>query len=131
MAVELPVLMDTFEAAGDLSTKQYYYMKLTSTFRRITTCTGATDKPIGILQNKPDGVGKAALVMMVGITKGSADAALSIGDLVGTSADGQVDAKTPGTDTSEYVTGQVLEAATAAGDLITMTIDCLNIHRAA
>lgn len=131
MAVELPILMKTFEAAGDLSTKQYFFMKLTATFNRVTTCTAATDVPIGVLQNKPDAVGKAAEVMVVGITKGSADAALSIGNLIGTSADGQVDAKTVGTDTTEYVVGQVLEAATAAADIITMTIDCLNPHRAA
>jgi hypothetical protein len=131
MAVEFPVMVKTFEAAADLSTKQYFFVKLTSTFNRVNVCTGATDKPIGVLRNKPDAAGKAAEVMIVGITKGSADAALSIGDLVGTSADSQVDAKTPGTDTTEYVTGQVLEAATAAADLITMTVDCLNIHRAA
>lgn len=131
MAVELPVLVKTFEAAGDLSAKQYYYVKLTSTANRVDVCAAATDKPIGVLQNKPDAAGKNAEVMIVGITKGSANGALSIGDLVGTSSDGQVDGKTPGTDTTEYVTGQVLEAASAAGDLITMTIDCLNIHRAA
>ena len=131
MAVELPILNKTFEAAADLSTKQYYYVKGTSTFNRVNVCTAATDIPIGVLQNKPDAAGKAAEVMIVGITKGSANGALSIGDLVGPSADSQVDGKTAGTDTTEYVTGQVLEAATAAGDIITMTVDCLNPHRAA
>lgn len=131
MAVELPILMKTFEAAADLSTKQYYYVKLTSTFNRVNVCTAATDIPIGVLQNKPDAAGKAAEVMMVGITKGSANGALSILDLVGPSADSQVDAKVPGTDITEYVVGQVLEAATAAADIITMTVNCLNPHRAA
>ena len=130
MAVELMVLSKTFKAAGDLSTKQYYYMKLDSN-GRVTVCTGATDLPIGVLQNKPDALDKPAEVMIVGVTKVSADAALTIPSQIGTSSDGQADAKTVGTDTTEYAVGQILEAAAAAGDLITATINCLNPHRAA
>ena len=131
MAVELPVFMKTFEASGDLSTKQYFFMKQDTTFNRVTTCTAATDVPIGVLQNKPDAAGKAAEVMIVGLTKVSADAALTIGNLIGTSADGQADAKTVGTDITEYVVGRVYEAAAAAADLVGAFINCCNPHRAA
>ena len=131
MAVELPILMKTFEANGDISTKQYYFVKPHTVFNRIVVCTGATDIPIGVLQNKPDAAGKAAEVMMIGLTKVSADAALTIGDLIGTSADGQADAKTPGTDTTEYVVGRVYEAASAAADIVSAFINCMNPHRAA
>ena len=131
MAVELSVFMKTFEAGADLSTKQYYFVKQDTTFNRVVVCAAATDVPIGVLQNKPDAAGKAAEVMLVGLTKVSADAALTIGNLIGTSADGQADAKTVGTDTTEYVVGRVYEAATAAGDLVGVFINCCNPHRAA
>ena len=131
MAVEMPVLVKTFEASGDLSTKQFYFMKQDTTVNRVTTCTATTDIPNGILQNKPDAAGKEAEVMMVGLSKGSADAALTLGDLVGTSADGQVVKKTVGTDTTHYIVGRVLEAATAAADIVTIAVNCLSPTRAA
>lgn len=126
----IPTLVKTFVAAGDLSAAQYKIMKL-SADNTVTTCTGATDLPIGILQDKPDAAGKPATVMIVGISPVSADAALSVGAQYGTSADGQADAKTVGTDTTEYIIGQVLQASTAAGDHIACTVNCLNPHRAA
>jgi hypothetical protein len=130
MAVEIPVLCKTFEAAGDLSTKQYYHVKLDSA-GRVTVPTGVTDLCIGVLQNKPDALGKAAEVMIVGISKVSADGAITLPSLIGTSADGQADAIAAGTDTTVYVTGQALEAAAAAGNIITAAINCLNPSRAA
>jgi hypothetical protein len=129
MAVEQPSFCITLEAAEDLSAKQYYFMKLDSN-GRATTCTGATDVPVGVLQNKPNALGKAAEILVYGMTKVSSDAALTIGDLIGTSADGQADAKTPGIDTTEYVTGQVLIASTAAAGLATALVNCANPHRA-
>ena len=68
--------------------------------------------------------------MVTGISKVSSDAALSIGNQIGTSADGQADAKTAGSDTTEYVVGVVLEASSGAGALATATVNCLNPHRA-
>lgn len=129
MAVELPVLSKTFEAAADLSTKQYHFVELDSN-GRVAACNAATDLPIGVLQNKPSVLGMAAEVMITGITKVVADAALSIGNLIGTSADGQADAKTVGTDITEYVVGRMLSATGAAAEIGTATINCLNPHRA-
>lgn len=130
MAVEIPVLCKTFEAAGDLSAKQFYFMKLDSN-GRVTTCTGVTDIPVGVLQNKPDALGKAAEVMMLGVSKVSADGAITLPSLIGTSADGQADAIAAGTDTTVYVAGQALEAASAAGNIVTAVINCLAPARAA
>jgi hypothetical protein len=126
----IPILLKTFTAAGDLSSAQYKIMKQ-SADNTVTTCTGATDLPVGILQNAPSAAGQPAIVMIVGISPVSADAALSVGAQYGTSADGQADAKTVGTDTTEYIIGQVLQASTAAGDHIACTVNCLNPHRAA
>lgn len=130
MAYEIPVLVISLKANADLSAKQFYFVELDAS-GDVGVCNGATDKPVGVLLNKPDASGKTAEVGVLGIFKVSSDAALSIGDLIGTSADGQADAKTPGTDTTEYVVGRVLEATTAASGLATAMINCLNPHRAA
>ena len=105
----------TIKAGGDLSTKQYYFVKLDST-QQVIIAAAATDKVLGILQNKPES-GEAARVRIFGRSKVIGDAALSIGDLIGTSADGQADAKTPGTDTTEYVKGIVTKAVSNAGEV--------------
>lgn len=110
----------TFEAAADLSGKQYHFVKL-SAANTVNVCSAITDIPIGILQNKP-GSGEAATVCLFGISKVSADGTLAAGNLIGTSADSQADAITAGTDTTVYTMGQALEAA-AAGDTVSMFLN--------
>jgi len=109
-------------ASADLSAKQFYFVKMSGD-KTVTVCAGATDKPIGVLQNNPVS-GAEALVCCVGVTKVSGDADLDYGMLIGTSGDGQADAKTPGTDTTEYVVGSVLVGNSAAGGLITAVVNC-------
>jgi hypothetical protein len=116
-------------ASADLSTKQYYFVKMSGE-KTVTVCAGATDKPIGVLQNAPTS-GQAAEVCVVGQTKISGDADLNYGDLIGTSGDGQADAKTAGTDTTEYICGQVIQGNGAAGGLVTAFVNCANIGRGA
>ena len=129
MAWTIPGFSFTRVAGADLSALQYYYVKL-STTDTVVVCAAATDVPIGILQNAPTS-GQEATIMVTGISKVNSNAALSIGDLIGTAGDGQADAKVPGTDTTEYVVGVVLEASGAAGELATCTVNGLNPHRAA
>lgn len=130
MAYELPVLkVPGFTASADLSTKQYYFVEISGA-GTVNVCNAATDKAIGVLQNKPTS-GQPAEIMAIGITKVSSDAALSRGDLIGPSADGQADAKVPGTDTTEYIHGIVLVASGGAGQLATAMINCANLSRAA
>lgn len=119
----------TRKAAGDLSNKQYYFMKL-SADNTVTTCTAATDVPVGVLQNKPEAASRSAVVRVIGETYVSSDAGLTAGNLIGTSADGQADAKTPGTDTTEYVVGHVVVGTGTAGDLAIAVVDCAAPHRA-
>jgi len=130
MAFEIPLFQITLPAGADLSSDQFKYVKLNSSGQAIL-CAAATDIPIGILQTKPDAAGEEATIMVCGISKLSSDAALSIADQVGTSADGQGDAKIGGTDTTEYSVGQVIVASAAAGGLAVVTVNCLNPHRAA
>ena len=116
------------------STVAFKFVKL-SADRTVVVCSGATDKPIGVLQapTPTSATGQAVSVVGFGVTKVQADASLTYGTLIGTSADGQADAKTPGTDTTEYICGQVIEVAggTTAGNYITAFINCANIGRAA
>jgi len=117
-------------AGADLSTHQFKFVKL-SAARKVILCAAATDKPLGILQNKPDAANKEALVLVAGRSKLNSNAALSVGDLIGTSSDGQGDAKIPGTDTTEFICGQVLVASGGAGEMAEVVISCANIARAA
>lgn len=130
MAYEIPGFSHTLPAAADLSAHQFKFVKL-NTSGQIAAIAAATDIPFGVLQDKPDAAGEPGLVTMLGITKLQGDADLAKGDQIGTSADGQADAKTAGTDTTEYVVGQVLEDNTTAGGYVTAAINCLSPHRAA
>ena len=118
------------EANEDLSSDQFMFVKLNAD-RKVIACVAATDVPIGVLQNKPDAAGKQAEVMVIGVSKVSSDASLTYGNLIGTSADGQADAKIPGTDTTEYIVGQVIKGSGAAASMAEAAINCLAPVRAA
>lgn len=123
------ILIPGLKASADLSAKQYYFVKLSGA-GTVTVCAGVTDKPIGVLQNTPES-GDAAVVCGLGVTKVNSDAALSVGDLIGTAADGQAAAYVAGTDTTKYIVGQVIEASGAAGGYATATVNCFSIARGA
>jgi len=118
---------ETLPAGADLSAAQFYFVKRdTGTY---VACDGATDIPDGVLQNKPE-LGEPCEVVMFGPTKVSSDAPLTVGWFIGPSADGQADRKIPGTDTTEYVCGRVLETSGAAAEIVTAVINCITPHRA-
>lgn len=119
----------TLTASADLSAKQFYFVKVSGS-GTVDVCSGATDKPVGVLQNKPTS-GQAAEIVVIGVTKVSSDAALTAGNLIGTSGDGQADAKTPGTDTTEYIVGQMLTTTGAAGVIGTALVNCASPVRGA
>ena len=116
MAYEIPGFdIGTFTASADLSTKQYYFVKLSSA-TQVTVCAAVTDKPIGVLQNNPES-GEQAIVRCLGISKVSADATLAAGDVLGTAADGQAQPISLGSETTVHVCGQAIEAGSAGEDL--------------
>ena len=119
----------TLSAGADLSAKQYYFVKLDASGNAVV-CAGVTDKPVGVLQNSPTS-GQAAEIVVVGLTKVSTDAALSIADLVGTSADGQAAAYVAGTDTTKYILGQALVTSGGADELTSIMVNCASLHRGA
>lgn len=130
MAYEKPIFIDNKEAGGDLSSKQYHFVKLNSS-GQVVICSGVTDIPHGVLQNAP-AQGQTAEVMCLGVSKVVSDGVVGVGALVGTSADGQAAAYVAGTDTTKYPVGRhVGAAAGAAADIITCTINTLSVARGA
>lgn len=117
------------KAAADLSSKQYYLVELTAA-DTVNLCNGVTDRPIGVLQNAPKS-GEPAEVCALGVTKINSDAALSVGDQIGTAADGQAAAYVPGTDTTKYIVGMVIGASGAAAGYATAIINCFSAARGA
>jgi len=116
-------------ASADLSGKQFYFVKMSGT-RTVDVCSGATDKPIGVLQNAPTS-GKDAVVAYLGVSKVVASASIAVGALIGTDSAGKAAAKVPGTDTTNYICGQVVLASGANNDVLSAVINCANISRAA
>ena len=109
-----------FTASADLSAKQYHFVKMSGN-NTVTVCAAITDVPVGVLQNNPAS-GGAAEVALLGVTKVVADGTLAAGNLIGTSADGQADAIAAGTDTTVYLMGVAVSAA-SAGETATMILN--------
>ena len=107
-------------AGADLSSKQFYFVKLASA-TTVDVCSAVTDVPIGILQNTPES-GETATIAIFGISKAVADGTLTAGRWIGTSADSQAAGITPGSDTTVYVMGQAIQAA-SAGETFTMFLN--------
>ena len=119
----------TLVAGADLSTKQYTFVKLDSSGQAVAA-SGATDIPVGVLQNAPTS-GQEAEVLIVGGTKIVAGAAIGEGALVGTSSAGKAVALVAGTDTTKYVVGTLLTESAADGNIVTAVVNCANPGRAA
>lgn len=123
-------IIKTVLAGADLSAKQYYAVKLSS--GEAVVCDGVTDLPFGILQNAPAS-GEMAEVLVLGESKVNANGALAVDNLIGTAADGQLAAYTPGTDTTKYIIGRVTPGGTTsnAGEIGSAFINCMTPARAA
>ena len=131
MAYEISnnALKITAIAGADLSAAQYKFVKM-SADNTVVLCSGATDAPIGVLQNNPIS-GAEASVLVVGGTKLVAGAAIAAGIKIGTSSTGKADAKVAGTDTTEYTVGVVIQSSGADADILTAVINCASPNRAA
>lgn len=124
-----PELRIGIEAGADLSGEQFQFVKVSG--GKLAKVTGATDKPIGVLQENDVTSGRIGEVVVFGPTYVVAADVIAQDALIGTGADGRADTKIPGTDTTEYVCGRALEAAGAAGQQIQAVVNCITPHRAA
>lgn len=105
------------KAAADLSAKQYHFVTIDAS-GDIAAITAFSDKPVGVLQNKPDAAGVEAKVMYLGQTKISSDAALNEGEGIAPAADGQAARMDIGS------VGQMLTATGAAAEIGSAVINC-------
>lgn len=112
-------LMNVTAKAGSAINK-YYFMELsTSTEGQVDECNAATDKAYGVSQNSASASGESVDVMVKGITKVTAGAAISLGDYVGPNSSGKAVTKSVA---GQRARGIALEAAGADGDIITILL---------
>jgi len=122
------------KAGADLSaaSNQFKLVKISAS-GTVVLCSAVTDKPCGVLQNRPQN-GEAAEVVALGITKIlAASADLAAGAMVGTSTAGTAAAYVFGTDTTKYLVGEILAFDNADNDgaLVTASVNCINPPRGA
>jgi hypothetical protein len=120
MAVENVLLRISGPAASDLSAKQFYALQLVSgTDFSFNLATAATQKPGGILQNKPT-AGLAVDAAITGLIKYLAGGTIHVGDRLTATSTGKLIATT--TDKDGLWGMAVTEAVD--GDVATMLAPC-------
>lgn len=117
MAIEkVGATLPAVTASSDLSTKQYLFVKIDG--EKTVGVAGAGEAVDGVLQNKPIS-GQAATVWGPGsLSKVYSSAAIAAGAFVTPTAAGKAVTAASG----NYIAGRVLEAATAADQLISVWI---------
>lgn len=120
MAEKMVVWESTFRAGADLRTHQWKPQKMTAA-NTSGLPTAATDRCIGILQNKPN-TGEAAAVLIMGrspVVSDGSGTAIAVGDLIGPNASGVMVKKA----TADFnVLGMAVEASTTNGAVISALI---------
>jgi hypothetical protein len=129
VAYDNPGRTITLPANADLSANQYYFVKANSSGNAVVAAAG--DLVAGVLQNKPAAAGRAAAIMIDGVTKVIAGGTITPGASVESDSSGKAVAANAGTvDTSDAgagadpvvggnVAGMYLGTSNAAsGDLI-------------
>jgi hypothetical protein len=125
MSYEIPGFTRSYEAAVDLSGSYLKFVKKSGAL--IVACAAATDNVIGVLQNKPNepGVGvftgtenAAGTVMISGVTRVKAGAAIAAGVAATIDAQGRVVAAGAG----NPVVGVTETAAANADEVVSLLL---------
>jgi DNA-binding transcriptional regulator LsrR (DeoR family) len=82
---------------------------------------GAGEHAVGVLQDKPDAAGRAGGVMMYGITKCKAGAAVAVNALVTPDASGRAVTAA----SNDFIFGIALEAAANADEIIAVALQAI------
>lgn len=109
----------TVLASADLSASQFCFVDLDNNGNLVLPAAGAA--AVGVLQDKPNGLGQAAELVPTGdgaVSKAVAGAALNAGAQVMVTTAGQVITATTG----NFVVGRALGAAAASGQLIAVLL---------
>jgi phosphoheptose isomerase len=119
MAQELGIFDWPMTAAADYSSSQYYLVAQNTSNGRATKVSTAGAKVLGVLQDDPSAAAQHCVVRLGGVSKCVAGAAVSIGDALVADSSGRCITATAN---NQYVFGRALEAATAAGDIISVAL---------
>ena len=103
----------TLPAASDLSASQYCMVVINTSGQ--VELSGDDGNSVGILQNKPSAAGRAAEVLVYGVSKLKAGATVRAGYNVGSGASGQAKE----TDSSSFRNGVVISGG-ASGEFVTV-----------
>jgi hypothetical protein len=118
----------TLVAGEDLSGKQYHFVKIDNGTGNAVAVDGATDRPVGVLQNNPLS-GQEAEVLIVGGTKVVAGGTASAGQPLFASASANaVTLVFGGTGSAAFAVGTFVTAGSASAT-VTAVIDCANAGR--
>ena len=103
------------------STVQYRFVKI-SADNTVVLCAATTDVPCGVIQAPVQATGDPVEVVYEGETMLQADASITAGNVISTSADGQAQAAV----TAQYIAGLAINiaGATTAGTLVTAVVSC-------
>lgn len=117
MALEQNLNTRSYEAGGDLSGNQFYFVTQAADGQVDTT--GAGLQATGVLQDdNGDAAGKVVAVAVGGRSKVSAGAAISVGDNVASDGNGQAVTATTG----DVILGVARSAAGAAGEIVSVEL---------
>lgn len=125
MSYEIPGFTRSYEALVDLSASQFKFVKLSGV--NIVAVAAATDGAVGVLQNKPNSAGvgvfqsgnnSAGTVMVDGVTRVKAAAAIAAGVAVYLDATGQVTT----TVQAGHCVGLTETATANAGELLSLLL---------
>lgn len=118
MAYEVPLgLVGTMTASADLSGQQFRFVKISGA-NTVTVTAASTDPSIGVLQNKPTS-GQEASVLILGVTKCTAGAAVAAGAEIMADANGRGITATSAAGANR-VLGVAIDAAANAGEIFSM-----------
>lgn len=124
-AFEQPLLDVSIEASGDLSTKQYYAVKVDGNGQ--VAVAGAGEFAVGVLQNKPAAAGRAASVRTLGITRMVAAGVIAPGAYVASDASGKATTATEAsTDTQAGAAADPLVGSNVIGIALNKTNSAAN-----
>jgi hypothetical protein len=113
----------TFTAGEDLSAAQFKFVKVDNGTGNVVAVSGATDRPVGVLQNAPTS-GQAAEVTIVGGTKVKAGGSASPGQpLFSNGLAVGVTLAYGTTGSAAFVVGTFIEVA-ASGSIVSAVINC-------
>ena len=119
----------SFPAAGDLSANQFFPVALDAN-GRVAIATAAGQRVIGVLQNTPNAIDRAATVMLTGVSKVKAGGVVTRGGPVAALANGKIkDASSlvAATGAASWAFGTALEASAADLTIVSVVLQPMGV----